>query len=196
MRNIKKFDDYKDMKKCFCDYENLRHDFHLKNVLKGLIVFTPNSFNKPYMAKSRCYIVTSDNKAYMPHMGGYSIYGTSLDGTDVDVRLETYMAEERGGKDGWKVSACYLLEGDFSTCDEMFSYLCKEKEFLEREFPVGTRIIAHHLVDEPSFPSGTLGEVVGCDDEPALLMNWQNGSSLKLYPAEDSYEIDSYENKK
>ena len=30
------FDDYKDMKKCFCDYENLRHDFHLKNVLKGL----------------------------------------------------------------------------------------------------------------------------------------------------------------
>lgn len=196
MRNVKKFDSYKDMKKCFGDYEKFRQDFHLNRVLTGLIVFTPDSYNKPYIAQSRCYIVTSDNKAYMPHTGGYSIFGNCLDGTDENVRLELYMAEEQGMKEGWKVSACYLLEGDFSSYDEIFSYLCKEKEFLEREFPVGTRIIAHRLVDEPSFPSGTLGKVVGCDDEPALLMNWQNGSSLKLYPAEDSYEIDSYENKK
>ena len=71
--------------------------------LLGHVVFTPDSFTKPYSEASRTYVISSDNKAFISGMGGYSIYGSSLDGTDVCVRLEGYMAAEKGGKDGWKV---------------------------------------------------------------------------------------------
>ena len=43
-------------------------------------------------------------------MGGYSIYASSLDGSDENVRLEAYMADEYGGKDGWKIEKCYVKD--------------------------------------------------------------------------------------
>lgn len=57
-------------------------------------------------------------------MSGYSVFGTSLDGTDKNVRLDAYMADEKGGKDGWKIERCYIKEremieimaGDFFIC--------------------------------------------------------------------------------
>lgn len=92
--------------------------------LEGYIVFTEDSFTEKYPLESRTYAVSSDNKAYRPNMGGYSIYATSLDGTDKNVRLEAYMTDERGGKDGWKIERCYMKEremieimaGDFFIC--------------------------------------------------------------------------------
>lgn len=78
--------------------------------LTGCVVFTEDSFEKPYSLESRSYVVSSNNKAYRPCMGGYSIFASNLDGSDPHVRLEAYMAEERGGKDGWKVEYCYLME--------------------------------------------------------------------------------------
>ena len=92
--------------------------------LEGYIVFTEDSFTEKYPIEARTYAVSSDNKAYRPNMGGYSIYGTSLDGTDKNVRLEAYMTDERGGKDGWKIERCYMKEkemieimaGDFFIC--------------------------------------------------------------------------------
>lgn len=92
--------------------------------LDGYIVFTEDSFTEKYPLESRTYVVSSDNKAYRPNMGGYSIYATSLDGTDKNVRLEAYMAAEKGGKDGWKIERCYMKEremieimaGDFFIC--------------------------------------------------------------------------------
>lgn len=92
--------------------------------LEGYIVFTEDSFTEKYPLESRTYVVSSDNKAYRPNMGGYSIYATSLDGTDKNVRLEAYMAAEKGGKDGWKIERCYMKEremieimaGDFFIC--------------------------------------------------------------------------------
>lgn len=94
------------------------------NHLDGYIVFTEDSFIEKYPLESRTYVVSSDNKAYRPNMGGYSIYATSLDGTDKNVRLEAYMAAEKGGKDGWKIERCYMKEremieimaGDFFIC--------------------------------------------------------------------------------
>ena len=53
--------------------------------------------------------MSSNNKAFQEGMGGYSIYGSSLDGTDPCVRLERYMAVEKGGKDGWKIERCYMM---------------------------------------------------------------------------------------
>ena len=76
--------------------------------LTGCIVFTEDSFTRPYSLEARTYRVSSDNKAYLPNMGGYSIYGSAVDGTDPLVRLEGYMAAEKGGKNGWKVDYCYL----------------------------------------------------------------------------------------
>ena len=76
--------------------------------LTGYIVFTEDSFNKPYSLEARTYCVSSNNKAYIPNMRGYSIYGTAIDGSDPWVRLERYMAAEKGGKNGWKVEYCYI----------------------------------------------------------------------------------------
>lgn len=76
--------------------------------LTGYIVFTEDSFEKLYSLEARTYRVSSNNKAYQPNMGGYSIYGSAIDGSDPMVRLEQYMAAEKGGKNGWKVDYCYL----------------------------------------------------------------------------------------
>ncbi|MDD4495049.1 MAG: YodL domain-containing protein [Eubacteriales bacterium] len=78
--------------------------------ISGFIVFTEDSFDKPYPIEARTYAVSSNTKAFQPNMGGYSIYGSSLDGSDVCVRLENYMEAERGGKDGWKIEKCYTQE--------------------------------------------------------------------------------------
>lgn len=77
--------------------------------LIGYIVFSPASFERPYSLEARTYVVSSNNKAFQPNMGGYSIYASSLDGTDPLVRLEQYMAAERGGKEGWQIERCYMM---------------------------------------------------------------------------------------
>ena len=63
-----------------------------------------------YSLESRSYVVSSYNKAFIASMGGYSIYGSSLDGSDKGVRWEQYMEEEYAGKGGWRVDYCYLIE--------------------------------------------------------------------------------------
>lgn len=98
---------YQEMKNRFREREK-EHGEHLT----GYIVFSQDSFTEPYSLKSRTYVVSSDNKAFQPSMGGYSIYADSLDGTDRNVRIEQYMSDERGGKDGWKVERCYQVETD------------------------------------------------------------------------------------
>jgi len=78
--------------------------------LTAHIIFTEDSFDKPYPLLSRTYRFNSDNKAFRPNMGGYSIFAYCLDKTsDQGVRLDWYMAEE-GNADGWKVQECYILE--------------------------------------------------------------------------------------
>ena len=77
--------------------------------LTAHIIFTVDSFDREYSLLPRTYVVSSNNKAFRPNMGGYSIFGDSLDGTDIGVRLEGYMAEE-GNPGGWKVEDCYVLE--------------------------------------------------------------------------------------
>ena len=85
--------------------------------IAGAIVFTEDSFTIQYSLESRTYIVNSNNKAYQPNMGGYSIYGSAKDGSDPLVRLECYMAAEKGGKYGWKVEYCYLTDENGEAID-------------------------------------------------------------------------------
>lgn len=96
---------YAELKKKFREHEKSYPKTHLT----AHIVFTEDSWDTAYPLESRTYIVSSHNKAFMPNMGGYSIYGGSLDGTDPIVRLEQYMADELGGKNGWKVEDCKIV---------------------------------------------------------------------------------------
>ncbi len=97
---------YSTMKNYFRTAERARQH------LTGYIVFSPASFEKEYPLESRTYGVSSDNKAFQPNMGGYSIYAASLDGSDPCVRLEQYMASEYGGKDGWQIERCYMMSDE------------------------------------------------------------------------------------
>ena len=70
---------YNELKKRFREAEEKG-----KEHLKGYITFTSDSFTEPYSEESRTYVVSSNNKAFIPNMGGYSIElcgGTHLDNT-------------------------------------------------------------------------------------------------------------------
>lgn len=63
-------------------------------------------------------------------------------------------------------------------------------ERVKREYPPGTRIKLQSLCnDERDMPPGLCGTVIGCDDQPALLMKWDNGRSLSLLPFDDSFTV-------
>lgn len=108
---------YKELKKLFSDYESSCPKDHLTAYIT-FSSFGPKN-TKEYSWGSRTYVISSDNKAFQPNMGGYSIFGSCLDGTDRCIRLENFMKEERGGTDGWVVEecciVCYMLMeyGDF-----------------------------------------------------------------------------------
>ena len=125
-------------------YAQLKNEFRMAERegqhMSAYIVFSQDSFDKEYSEESRTYEVSSNNKAFQPNMGGYSIYGSSLDGTDRMVRLEQFMAAELGGDKGWKIERCYLeepnremidiLAGPCFICDcsgENFASLSKEQ---------------------------------------------------------------------
>ena len=74
------------------------------------ITFSQDSFSEPYSEEARTYAVSSNNKAFLPNMGGYSIFGYCMDGSDPCARLDHCMADEHGGKDGWKIERCYTKE--------------------------------------------------------------------------------------
>jgi len=93
--------------------------------LTGYIVISPASFEKEYSLKSRTYVVSSDNKAYRPNMGGYSIFASSLDGSDPCVRLEQYMSSERGDPNGWQIERCYMEADELARAKEL---LKKDRE--------------------------------------------------------------------
>lgn len=75
--------------------------------LKGVVVFTKDSWNKPYTEIQRSYEFTSDNKAFLFNQSSNSIFADCLDGSDNGVRLDWYMSDP---KMPWKVEYCYLVE--------------------------------------------------------------------------------------
>jgi hypothetical protein len=94
------------------DFRRIMSEFHSAysdegQEIYGVIVFTKDSWDEEYPLASRSYRVSSNN-GWDKARDDYSILGTSLDDSDINVRLERYMADEAGGIDGWKVSYCYL----------------------------------------------------------------------------------------
>ncbi len=68
-----------------------------------------------------------------------------------------------------------------------------DREKIDRvkaQYPVGARIeLIGMCNDEPGMEPGLCGTVVGVDDQPALLMRWDNGRSLSLFPDKDSFRV-------
>lgn len=90
-------------------FRELKRD-HPKEDLTAHIVFTEDSFDKPYPLLGRTYLVSSDNKGFRPNMFSHSVFAYCLDKNfGQGVRLDWYMADE-GVANGWKVQDCYVLE--------------------------------------------------------------------------------------
>lgn len=51
---------------------------------------------------------------------------------------------------------------------------------IKRQYPAGTRVELIEMKDPQAPPPHTKGTVVGVDDMGDILVNWDNGSSLKL----------------
>lgn len=61
-------------------------------------------------------------------------------------------------------------------------------EAMKTSYPIGTRVELICLCnDEQGMPEGLRGTVMGVDDQPALLIKWDNGRSLSLLPKEDTF---------
>ena len=97
---------YTEWKAAMCAHERSRPKGHLT----GILVITQDSFDHTYPRLSRAYLVSSNNKAFQPNMGGYSIFGSCLDGTDPGVRLEQLLWAETGRAGGWKTEDYFILE--------------------------------------------------------------------------------------
>lgn len=98
---------YKQLKELFSKHEYEYPKTHLTAYIT-FSSFGPQN-KKEYSWESRTFLVSSDNKAFQPDKGGYSIFGRCLDGSDQSVRLEQHMKEEHGGKDGWIVEDCCVI---------------------------------------------------------------------------------------
>ena len=58
------------------------------------------------------------------------------------------------------------------------------------QYPPGTRVEVISLCNEEEhLRPGTKGTVVGVDDQPALLVHWDNGSSLSLLIGQDQFRV-------
>ena len=66
----------------------------------------------------------------------------------------------------------------------------KMVKFLREKYPPGTRVEVVSLCNEEEhLKPGMKGTVVGVDDQPALLVNWDNGSSLSLLIGKDHFRV-------
>lgn len=89
-----------------CDYLENNHD------KKGVVVIKQHpKWRKEYPLESRSYIVHGDNKYFNPRMCGTSLFGYSLDGTDMGVRLDWYL-KDPDKNERWEIDYCYLLEDE------------------------------------------------------------------------------------
>ena len=106
--------------------------------LSGVIVFSPESFDREYPEESRSYRVSSDNKYWDGSKIGSSLFGYCLDGTDQGARLDWYMKavpEDNLGK-RWIVDYCYLEDDNINEAEEPAPRRLTRAEF-NKEFGSG-----------------------------------------------------------
>lgn len=61
---------------------------------------------------------------------------------------------------------------------------------IREQYPPGTRVEVVSLCNEEEhLKPGMKGTVVAVDDQPALLVDWDNGSSLSLLIGQDQFAV-------
>ena len=69
-------------------------------------------------------------------------------------------------------------------------YQRKLVESMRAQYPPGTRVEVISLCNEEEhLKPGMKGTVVGVDDQPVLLVHWDNGSSLSLLIGQDQFRV-------
>ena len=69
-------------------------------------------------------------------------------------------------------------------------YQRKLVESMREQYPPGTRVEVISLCNEEEhLKPGMKGTVVGVDDQPVLLVHWDNGSSLSLLIGQDQFRV-------
>lgn len=99
---------YSLLSEIFAVWESKKPSKHLW----ALIVFTEDSFKEPLSLTQRAFVVNSGCRRFYPTDPDNSIFGDCLDGCG-KLRLDTCMAAEKGGEQGWQVEGCYLLPADY-----------------------------------------------------------------------------------
>lgn len=100
--------EYKQLKEIFCQHEREHPDTHLTAYITFLPLDTPNKMANSW--ENRTYHISSDNKAFQPNKGGYSIFGSSLNRTiGPQTRLDPYISDEYDRKGGLVVEDCCIV---------------------------------------------------------------------------------------
>lgn len=86
----------------FNEEHKIEHQFDQPSLI-GVVVFKASNWEKEYPLDARSYAFSSSNKAFIPGMGGNSIFASSIDGQDVMIRLDYYLS-------AWEIDYCYIQE--------------------------------------------------------------------------------------
>lgn len=88
---------------------NITSQWEDKKAIQAVIVFKSSNWpDKKFTLEQRSYLIRSDDKYFVPGMGGNSIFASCLDGTDQGVRLDWYMFHN--APHNWVVDYCYIKE--------------------------------------------------------------------------------------
>lgn len=82
----------------------IEQQFQDQNPLQCVVVYKEEGDNKGYSLESRSYQFRSDNKYFLPSMGGNSIFARNLDNTDSN-RVDWYFGN-------WKIDYCNVVESE------------------------------------------------------------------------------------
>lgn len=74
--------------------------------MDGFVTFSNESYTKEYTWESRTYLISSDNKRFQEGKISNSIWASSVDGSDVGLKLSNYMF----GLYAWVIEDCGVVD--------------------------------------------------------------------------------------
>ena len=84
--------------------------------VNGFILMTEGSYDRPLPEKARTYEVSSWNDAFQPNKESSAIEST------MGIRLDLYMADEKGGVTGLKIEKCYMRQQELNKAKAVISH--------------------------------------------------------------------------
>lgn len=89
-------------KMTFSEFNEVMFDARKEGkALAGVIVYKASNWKKEYNLDARSYVVSNQCNYYDVDKISQALWGTSIDGSDKNVRLDYY---------DWEVDYCYILK--------------------------------------------------------------------------------------